>query len=82
MQLFFTKHALDKLDVLARHQVTVTKPQVEETVSAPDSRDDSRSPLLFVEKALNETHVLRVAYKLENDINMIITFYPVKKKTK
>ncbi len=80
MQLFFTKHALEKFDVLARHQVNVTKAQVEETVTSPDTRDEARAPLIFAEKSLGETHVLRVAYKQENDVNMILTFYPVKKK--
>lgn len=80
MQLFFTKHALDKLDVLARHQVVVTKVQVEEAATSPDTVDTSRAPLLFAEKAWDETQALRVAYKQENDVNMVLTFYPVKRK--
>ena len=80
MQLFFTKHALDKLEVLARHHVAVTKTQVEAAVGSPDTVDTARAPLVFVEKTLNETHVLRLAYKQENDVAMILTFYPIKRK--
>ena len=81
MSLFFTKHALDKIDILARHQIAVTKAQVEEAVAAPDSVDEARAPLVFVEKALDEARVLRVAYKREGNVQWIITFYPVKKKS-
>jgi hypothetical protein len=80
MSLFFTKHALDKLDILARHHVSVNKSQVEEAVGAPDSVDEARAPLVFVEKALNPTHALRVAYRQENEVKSILTFYPVKRK--
>lgn len=80
MQTFFTKHALDKLAVLERHRCTVAKTQVEEALGAPDSVDDSRAPLFFAEKSLSPTHALRVAYKQENEVKMVITFYPVKHK--
>jgi len=80
MSLFFTKHALDKLEVLERHQFPITKSQVEETLGAPDTVDDSRAPLLFAEKALTATHALRVAYRVENGVQSILTFYPVKRK--
>ena len=79
MQVFLTKHALDKLDVLERHAFAVTKMMVEEAVGAPDVVDDSHAPLMIAEKMVSPTHALRVAYKVENEVKMIITLYPIRK---
>ena len=80
MNIHFTKHSLDKLEVLERHHVSITKAQVEEALAAPDTVDTSRSPLLFAEKAVTTTHNVRVVYKQENEMKMILTFYPIKQK--
>jgi hypothetical protein len=81
MQTFFTKHAHDKVEVLARHGFSVTEQAATETVASPDTFDTSRTPLLIAEKTVSATHSLRVAYKIENEVTMIITLYPVRKKT-
>ena len=77
--IIFTKHALDKFEVLERHGVKINKEQVIATIEAPDLIDNSRLPLLIAQSDLDETHVLRVVFKKEDDIIKIITFYPGRK---
>lgn len=72
----FTKHAEDKFAILKRHQFSVAKDQVIETVNDPDHVDTSRLPLLIAQRAFDKTHVLRVVYKVEFGVKIIITFYP------
>lgn len=80
MNIFFTKHALDKFGVLERHSFSVSKEQVLETVENPDLIDKSRLPLWVAQKSIDPEHVLRVVYRQEEDMKVIITFYPGRKK--
>lgn len=75
----FTKHALKKFEVLARHQFSLTKTQVQETVEQPDLIDESRLPLLIAQRSIDPEHVLRVVYRQEENVKVIITFYPGRK---
>ncbi|MBI4050522.1 MAG: DUF4258 domain-containing protein [Candidatus Doudnabacteria bacterium] len=77
--IYFTKHATNKFEILRRHKVYVSEAQVIETISSPDLTDESRLPLLIAQKALDQTHVLRVVYKQENGMIRVITFYPGRK---
>jgi len=76
MHIRFTKHALEKFSVLRRHGVSVAKRKVIETVREPEYIDMSRSPLLIAQRRLTATHVLRVVYRKESGIIIVITFYP------
>lgn len=79
MSLRFTKHAQDKFIVLKRHGFPITKKQVTATVTRPDTIDHSRLPLHIAQKTIDATHVLRVVYKIEVGVKVIITFYPGRK---
>jgi len=76
MEIHFTKHAKEKFRVLARHGVVITEKKVSQTVRLPERIDDSRNPLIIAQSKLNSDHVLRVVYKIEEGIIIIITFYP------
>jgi mRNA-degrading endonuclease RelE of RelBE toxin-antitoxin system len=74
--IHFTKHAGEKFNILKKHSLNISKQFIIETVNAPDQIDHSRLPLLIAQKSLDSTHVLRVVYKVEDNIRIIITFYP------
>lgn len=76
MQIRFTRHANDKFEVLARHGWNVLREQVENTVQNPAYLDRSRVPLYIAQASLDEAHVLRVVYREEQAVMVIITFYP------
>lgn len=80
MNIVFTKHALDKFELLKRHKFAVSKGQVLDTVENPDIIDESRLPLLIAQKSIDPEHMLRVVYKHEDGMKVIITFYPGRKK--
>lgn len=70
--LYFTKYATKKFDILNQYKVFITKEEVEEAAKAPD-KTEKKDKYLFVEK-----DGLKVVIKKEDNINKIITFYPVK----
>ncbi len=80
MNITFAKHALEKFAVLERHQFSVSKEQVLEAVQSPDLIDESRLPLLIAQKSIDPEHVLRVVYRQEESVIVVITFYPGRKK--
>jgi len=78
--IYFTKHANEKFEILKRHKFKITKEQVIEIITNPDSIDRSRHPLLIAQKKISSTHVLRVVYKKESNNKIVITFYPGRRK--
>lgn len=79
MQVRFTAHALRKFLVLKGHGVSVLKDQVVESVNKPDLIDRSRAPLLIAQSDFDRKRVLRVVYRIEGEVAVIITFYPGRK---
>lgn len=79
VMILFTKYAQEKFDILERHKVFVTKEQVQEALTAPDSRGDVKAPLLFAQKNddMKPGRALRVCYKMSSGMINVITFYPV-----
>lgn len=80
MAIRFTKHALEKFEVLRRHGVFITKAKVLMTVTNPEFVDrQSRAPLTVSQSTLDQRRVLRVVYRQEGQNIVIITFYPGRK---
>ena len=79
MKIYLTKHSELKLKILERHGIKISKRKIAITVRNPDVIDYSRRPLIIAHSSLNTKHVLRVVYKKEGDIIIIITFYPGRK---
>jgi hypothetical protein len=79
MEIHFTKHAKEKFTVLLRHGVKISESRVLETVRNPDLINRSRLPLLIAQGNLDKDRVLRVVYKKNYDLIIIITFYPGRK---
>lgn len=76
----FTKHALEKFEILKRHKVHISKTDVLKTIQNPDLVDDTRRPLKIAQRGFDNTRVLRVVYKEALEGKVIITFYPGRKK--
>jgi len=79
MEVYFTKHASAKFGVLRRHGVKISRNKVVRTVKSPDTIDRSRLPLLIAQSNLDKSHVLRVVYKKDENLIIVITFYPGRK---
>ncbi len=79
MEILFTKHAEEKFAILRNHGVDVSKKDVLDVLSDPAAIDRSRLPLIISQGSLDETHVLRVVYRKEENRKIVITFYPGRK---
>ena len=77
--IHFTRHAIEKFEVLERHGVLATKDLVIEILNKPKLIDHSRWPLFIAQGELDAKHVLRVVFKKENGDIIVITFYPARK---
>lgn len=78
--IHFTKHAEQKFSILKKHDFFITKAHVLKTITRPDRLDYSRLPLLIAQRQIDKNHVLRVVYKVHNNLTKIITFYPGRTK--
>jgi hypothetical protein len=70
--LIYTSYANQKFELLNKHQVYITKEQVEDTVLLPETHS---------KKGKNQTaskEGLRVIYSTQGQSIKILTFYPIK----
>ena len=83
MKVVFTKHAaVDKFAILKKHKfkTRVTKNLIKKVILNPEHKDEeSDKPNSIVSKSIDVEHILRVVYRKENDIILVITFYPAEK---
>lgn len=83
MKFVFTKHAsVDKFAMLKKHKfkTRITKLVIKDVIQSPDHEDkEFDSPKIIASKAIDERHILRVVYRKEDDIIIVITFYPAEK---
>ena len=80
MRFRFTKHVSEKLILLKRFRFKITKKQIKETINNPLKVEDKDTDLHIATSLLDENHVLRVVYRFESDIIVIITCYPGRRK--
>lgn len=80
MKIIFTKHAANKFTKLPPGSVIVKEKDVLKAIKDPDYQDlELDKPKIIVHKNLDIKHIVRVVYKEENGIIIVITFYPTKK---
>ncbi len=79
MDIVYTKHAIFKFEILAKHGFNVTKEQIEETIRQPNKLMVGKMGRLIAQKAIDEAHLIRVIYIKENDEVKVITFYPTRR---
>lgn len=75
MAVRLTKHAEDKIALLARHGVIVALADVVAAVTDPDVRETDGHPWI-AQRRFGERHVLRVVYRQEGSDVVVITVYP------
>lgn len=75
----FTKHAVDKFEVVKRYGFGISKKQVTETVLNPE-RLSKRNDQFFAVKVMNSKHALRVVYEKRKGYLVVITFYPIRRE--
>ncbi len=75
MAVRFTQHAREKFEIFARHKFVITEAQVIDAIEAPDKVETDRDPPV-AQKGIDDKHVLRVAFRMEGDDKVVITFYP------
>ena len=76
MKIKFSNLARLKFALLKDHGFTVTKQQVKDTVVHPDKIEEGAKGRVVAQKAIDESHVLRVVYEISVEAWEIITFYP------
>ncbi|MHA1839539.1 MAG: DUF4258 domain-containing protein [Candidatus Ranarchaeia archaeon] len=74
----FTKHALDKFNILQRYGFILERNQVIDVVANPD-RLEHIGLQEFATKVLNEEYAIRVVYEKRQNQMVVITFYPVRR---
>lgn len=75
-EIRFSEHSQLKMEVLAKHTVTINSEFIIETVRSPDKLEMGEEDKLIAQKRLNENLVLRVVYREFSAFILIITLYP------
>ncbi len=75
----FSDHALDKIEILKKHGITLTKESVIDVVSNPQRIDEGYAGRMVAQKEHDADHVIRVVYEKESGNMKIITMYPGRK---
>jgi hypothetical protein len=70
--LYFTKYAEEKFHILNKYKVFFTREQVEDAVNSPNKTEKDGGNFSC------EKDGIKVILKKENNINKVITFFPVK----
>ena len=72
----FTLHALDKLDLVVEQGFTVEIERVTEFVRRPPRiyQGSNENPIVHV--PLDDDHILRVAFEINNEEIVVVTVYP------
>ena len=78
MDIRFTRHAVNKFNLLKLYGFNLTEHSVVEAIRNPD-RIDERNGQRLALMALDEVYALRVVYEERNEYYLVITFYPVRR---
>ncbi len=75
----FTRHALEKFEMLKHYGFETNEKQVIEAVLHPE-RLDEKNNQFFATKIISPKLALRVVYENRKGFLVIITFYPVRRE--
>ena len=80
MKFHFTKHAISKFLKTRKAGFSITRKQIKQTIISAKRVEDRPDKTSIAMTVIDDNHVLRVVYRRENDIIVIITFYPGRRK--
>jgi hypothetical protein len=75
-EIRFSEHSQLKMEVLAKHNVTISPEFVIGTVRSPDKLETGEEDKLIAQKRLDKNLVLRVVHREFSAFILIITLYP------
>ena len=75
----FTRHALEKFEVLNSYGFGVSEQQVVDVVLRSE-RLEKRDGQFFAVKVLDSKYALRVVYEKRKGFLVVVTFYPVRRE--
>ena len=82
MEIVFTKHALEKFEVLKRLGWYITKAKIRKTLQNPKWKGPSRYGQETAMRLIDEKHIIRVVFDREDDIIIkVITFHIARRGT-
>lgn len=76
MKIVYTSHAENKFEILRKHGVVYTRDQIEDVLHHPDKIEKAERGRMTAQKAISETHLIRVIYEKGANKLVVITFYP------
>ena len=79
MKIIFTQHAELKFRILEEHGFKITRGQIEDALYMPENIAEGGKGRLIAQRAISESHLIRVVYQEEEDIIRVITFYPARR---
>lgn len=80
MNFYFTNHAKEKFAKVKKAGFPLKNEQVENAIENPNKVENREDGTIIATKILNAFFLLRVVYRIENDIMIVITFYPARRK--
>ncbi|KKR72375.1 MAG: hypothetical protein UU14_C0006G0014 [Candidatus Roizmanbacteria bacterium GW2011_GWB1_40_7] len=80
MSFRFTKHVSQKIFRIQRYGFPVNKTFIKQTIQNPVRVEERSDGTKIATSILDEQHCLRVVYRTEDDIIIIITCYPGRRK--
>jgi len=80
MNFYFTKHAKEKLVKTRKSGFLITIDTIKKIVLKPLKVEDRYDGTHIASSLINSYHVLRVVYRMDGDIIVIITLYPGRRK--
>lgn len=72
----FSLHALNKIQILNKHQIFVNKNLITKIITKPDRIESGYKNRLVAQGVLDDKHILRVVYEESEEEIKIITIYP------
>jgi len=76
----FCRHAEAKFLILRSHGFPISKKQVFDVLKNAEKIEEGKGSRKISQKAIDDGHVLRVVHEKVDNIIVVITFYPGRRK--
>ncbi|MBN1190234.1 MAG: hypothetical protein JXA46_10810 [Dehalococcoidales bacterium] len=76
----FSKHAMIKCDILAKHGLGLDEKLIITILERPEKTEAGSAGRKIAQGRLDENKVLRIIYEENNEEIVVVTFYPGKRE--